>query len=167
MIKRIAFVFLLALPACLMAQQKEFCSGIDMLVQAAPAGFKTVKDSIVKINEKGIVWACKVSVPGVITGRIISVMGLRYEGALFQSRNLAEVQQAYEKYKGFLNGCLLDKGYVLSYGDNFYPGLEAYKKLVYMSTKDDAPTPPPHVSVETDYSKQTGAYTIVLYVWQH
>jgi hypothetical protein len=168
MIKVFSVVFLLTIPAYTNAQPKELCNGIDALVKDAPGGFKSVKDTIIRINERGITWACKVHIPGIMAGRIVSIMGLRYEGALFQSKDLATVQLAYGQYKTELNGCLLDKGYQLSYGDNFYKGLETLKKLVYiLPTKDDAIAPPPHVSVETDFAKQSGVYTIILYVWQH
>lgn len=168
MLKKILFLILFIIPTVLTrAQPQGFCDGIDQLVRAAPNSFKSVKDSVLKINERGIVWGCKVKIPGVIAGRIISIMGLRYEGAVFQSKNLDEVKQAYDTYKGYLDGCLLNRGYKLSYGDNFYKGLESYKKLVYISDKGGDTAPPPHISMETDFTKQTGMYTIVLYVWQH
>ncbi len=165
--KLVLFIFLL-LPVCLLAQTKDFCSSIETIINDAPTGFKAVKDSILRINESGIAWSCKVAVPGIQRSRVVSVMGLRYEGALYQTKEKGDIEAAYQKYKGILSGCLLGKGYELSTGDNFYPGLDAYKKLIYiMPAKDDAVAPPAHVSMEVDHSKQIGLYTIVLYIWQH
>jgi len=165
--KLVLFIYLL-FPMCVQAQSKDLCEGIEKIVRDAPTGFKAVKDTIIRINESGIAWSCKIAIPGIKRSRIVSVMGLRYEGALYQTKDKSDLEAAYQKYKGELNGCLLGNGYELSTGDNFYPGLDAYKKLIYiMPAKDDAVAPPAHVSVEVDYSKQMGLYTIVLYIWQH
>jgi hypothetical protein len=153
------------------AQPKDMCSGVLAVLASAPNKFKDIKDSTIVANELGIMWNTKLTIPGAVKCRLVSAMGIRYEAALFQTKSLEALQEAYNKYKGLLKDCLQNKAYKLSSSDNFYPGLSYYKKLMFTKpapadTTDNTP-PPPHVSMEVDYFKTTGAYTIIMNIWEH
>ena len=76
-----------------------------------------------------------------------------------------------------LRKCLEPEGYTLSVQPCFYPGLEEYKKLVYMQEpKENAVADtaahisasiPAHITLEADYSKESGKYSIVMYIFEH
>ena len=58
----------------------------------------------------------------------------------------------------------------MKFNENFYPGLSEYKKVVYLPPFDknvDLKTLKGHVSMEVDYSKATGLYTLVFYIFEH
>ena len=171
--KQIIFIlFLMAgCGAMLHAQPSDFCAGLNAMIKSATNSFKDVKDSTIKANESGIVWACKKNIPSSIRSRLISAMGLRYEAAMFQARSVDLIKEPYNKLKADLKTCLEDNGYKLSKQDNFYEGMAEFKKLVYFKavssdTTDRSPAPP-HISVEVDFLKGNGTYTITLDVWEH
>ena len=152
------------------AQPLDFCAGVKRILSEANTSFRTIKDSTLKANEYAIMWASKVNVPGAVSCRIVSAMGIRYEAALFQTRSTDELKEKYDQYKQQLKGCL-DNDYKLSSIDNFYPKLGDYKKLIFMrpalaDTISTSPAPP-HVSMEVDYYKATDSYTIILNIWEH
>ena len=168
MIKNLLLLCLYILPLHMLAQTDKFCSDLETIIKDAGTGFKNTKDTVLNINAAGIAWGCKVKIKGVMKARIISAMGIRYEGALYQTKAIEDIQLVYDEYKKILRSCLAPKGYEVSSVDNFYPGMKAYKKIMYTQPMKDENAPiPPHVSMEVDYLKQNGTYTIVLYVWQH
>ncbi len=121
-------------------------------------------------NSNATIWASGIKVPGGIGARFVASMGLFYECAFFQTKNRDEIQAVYDKYKGLLTNCLKPEGYTLSTQPNFYPGLESYKKLVFMPepTRDaKADSAPAHITLEATYSKEAGQYTIVLFIFEH
>ncbi len=111
-------------------------------------------------------WASGIQVPGNIGDRFVLSMGLFYECAFFQTKNKAELGPVYEKYKTLLNNCLLHEGYTLSLHPNFGQ-VSDYKKLVFMKEGKDDTIPPPHITLEATYSKATGHYTIVMFIFEH
>lgn len=164
-------IILVGLGQNIQAQPNDFCTGVTAVLASAPNKFRDIKDTTIVANELGIMWTTKLTIPGAIKCRLVSAMGIRYEAALYQTKSLDLLQTAYNKYKDMLNACLQSKGYKQSHSDNFYPGLADYKKLMYTlpapaDTSNNAP-PPPHASMEVDYFKGTGAYTITLNIWEH
>ena len=150
-------------------QSGDFCKAVTTIVNDAPNSFRNIRGKAIN----GGMWECGIKVPGTIASRFVNSMGLFYEGAFFQGRTPDELKTAYEKYKGILKDCLLGHGYVLSETENFYPGLAAYKKLIFMLEEKDDPAiikplnPPAHVSMEVTYSKEVGKYTLVMYIFEH
>ena len=133
---------------------------------------------MIESNMNATMWAVGIKVPGAIGTRLVSSMGLFYEGAFYQTKNKEELKTVYEKYKNLLTSCLASQGYKLSKQPNFYPGLGDYKKLVFMKESGDdgktatAPahasdSAPPHIAMEADYSKESGKYTIVMFIFEH
>jgi len=150
-----------------LAQANNFCNGITKILADGKSKFDNTRGERLSVNETGITWASKVDVQGVIKARFVSAMGLFYEGAVFQTKNIDEIPAIYDKYKTQLSDCLLNKGYKLSTVDNFNAGLAQYKKLVFMNMNDEAALPPPHVSMEVTYYKPGQLYTIVIYIYEH
>ena len=150
------------------AQTDSFCIALHALMADAANKFVLTKGATIDVNENAIKWEVKTQVPGVINARLVSSMGLFYEGALYQTKSLDALQNAYDQYKKQLSTCLGDQ-YKLTTIDNFNKGMQQYRKLIYMQqVGDKSPVnPPPHVSMEVDYYKPSGIYTIVMYVWEH
>jgi hypothetical protein len=144
-----------------------FCTALHDVIADAPHQFILTKGAEMDANETAIKWDCNIPVPGVLSARVVSAMGLFYEGALCQTTSIDEVKKVYDKYKMALTVCLVGDGYKLTTSDNFNKGLEDFRKLIYMlPATDSTQTPPPHVSMEVDYYKPTGVYTVILYVWE-
>jgi len=152
-------------------QQGDFCSAVAAITRDAPNKFRNVRGQLIAAKSNATTWACSIKVPGTISSRFVASMGLFYEGGFFQAKNKEEIKAVYEKYKSQLSGCLLPQGYKLSLQENFYPGLEDYKKLVYMQeVKEEdttAKSPPAHITMEATYSRQLGLYTVVMYIFEH
>lgn len=152
--------------------QGDFCKAVMAITHDAPNSFRNIKGTPFKA--KGM-WESGIKVPGTIASCFVFTMGLYYEGAFFQTRNKEELKPAYEKYKALLNDCLTAKGYTLTAADNFYPGLGDFKKLIYMIEEKDEPVdpkakhtlPPAHISMEVEYNKEVGKYTIVMFIFEH
>lgn len=144
-----------------------FCVAIHDVLTDAGRQFILCKGPTTDVNETAVKWDCNIPIPGVISARIVSAMGLFYEGALCQTKSIDEVRTAYNKYKAALDACLSGDGYNLTTVDNFNKGLEDFRKLIYMLPVTDAnmQNPPPHVSMELEYYKPAGIYTVILYIW--
>jgi len=143
-----------------------FCTALNDVLADAGHQFILTKGPTTDVNETAVKWDCNIPIPGVISARVVSAMGLFYEGALCQTKSIDEVRTVYNKYKTALDNCMLGDGYALTTVDNFNKGLEDFKKLIYMLPVTDATVnPPAHVSMEVDYYKPTGIYTVILYVW--
>jgi len=155
------------------AQSNGLCNAIDAIVKDAPNKFRNVRGKTIQANDKATLWESSIKVPGTIGSRFVASAGLFYEGAFFQTTNVEELKEAYEKYKSILNSCLAPKGYTMSVSDNFYPGLSNYKKLIFMLDQKDEPDAgktmavPPHINMEVTYSKEVGKYTIVMFILEH
>jgi hypothetical protein len=150
------------------AQQGDFCDAVTAIIHDAPEQFRNLKG---KRGNQGVAsWESGVKIPGTIASRFISSMGLFYEGGLFQAKTMDGLKEAYEKYKTKLGACLTPLGYVTSYQPNFAPGLNELKKVVFMrelTENTTANNAPAHVTLEALYSKQTGLYTVVMFIFEH
>lgn len=144
-----------------------FCVALHDVLADAAHQFILTKGPTTDVNETAVKWDCNIPIPGVISARVVSAMGLFYEGALCQAKSIDDVRVVYNKYKVALDNCMLGDGYKLTMVDNYNKGLEDFKKLIYMLPATDADVnPPPHVSLEVDYYKPSGIYTVILYVWE-
>ena len=170
MFLRVTIIFILFISATLCkAQTDDVCGAIMAITQDAPAKFKNIRGKVLQTNPGTTIWQSGIKVPGSIGSRFVMSMGLFYECAFFQSKNKADLEPVYEKYKILLNNCLLHEGYTLSLQPNFYPGIENYKKLVFMTDKVDPKSDgaPAHITMEATYSKTTGLYTLVMFIFEH
>ena len=152
------------------SQQGDFCDAVTTILRDAPNKFRNIKGREIESGINAIVWESGIKVPGTISSRFVVSMGGFYEGAFFQTRNKDALKAYYDKYKDLLTGCLAPQGFVLSLSDNFYPGLEDYKKIVLMQElKVDtlAKIPPAHVTMEAAYNKDAKNYTLVMYIFEH
>ena len=96
-------------------------------------------------------------------------MGLFYESAIVQSGTTEGLKSAYEKYKKMLDGCLSGKGYRPGTTDNFNPGLSDFRKVTFMPIMSDDPAKPVaqgHVSMEVDFNKNIGVYTLLILIFE-
>ena len=76
----------------------------------------------------------------------------------------------YERYKNELNNCLASQGFTMRTADNFYDGIQEFKKVLYMQplpADADIKKLPGHVTLEVDYNKTNGYYTISFYIYEH
>jgi hypothetical protein len=142
------------------SQEGDFCDAVSTILRDAPNKFRNIKGKEVNANMNAIIWECGIKVPGTIGSRFVVSMGAFYEGAFYQTRNLEEIKAYYDRYRDMLSACLKPQGYVLTSTENFYPGLGAYKKLVFMKEVKEDIMPanaPPHVK----------NYTVVMYLFEH
>jgi hypothetical protein len=150
--------------------QNDFCNAASAIVGDAPNQFRNIRGNVIKARGTAIFWECGITVPGTISSRFVSSNGLFYEGALFQTKNKDEVKTVYDKYKSLLKDCFSSRQYKMYLQDNFYPGLEDYKKLAFMPLLQDDKKPglpPPHITMEATYNKTVGYYTVVMYIFEH
>jgi hypothetical protein len=176
-----ALLFILVIGCCYAhcySQQGDFCNAITTIIRDAPNRFRNIRGKLIEANASTTLWESGVTVPGTIGSRFVYAMGLFYEGAFFQSKNKDELKAAYDKYKGILNDCLAPQGYIMTQNDNLYHGLSDYKKVVFMLDEKDEITqdvkdktkplsPPAHITMEANYSKDVDKYTIVMYIFEH
>ena len=151
-------------------QQGDFCDAISVIMRDAPNKFRNVRGKLQQANVNATFWDCSINVPGTLKSRFVASMGLFYEGAFMQSKNKDDVQSVYDTYKALLSSCLGAQDFKMTIQPNFFPGMEAYKKLVYMQEiKDDVQMdhPPAHTALEATYSKDLGTYTVVMYIFEH
>jgi hypothetical protein len=151
------------------AQNHDFCLGLQEIISSASMRFKDVKDTVLKANEYAIMWDVKKQLPGALKCRLVSSMGIRYEAAMYQSKDLENLKETYKILHVALSDCLVKQGYKIASADNFYSGLGEFKKYMYtrQQISDSAEVAPPHVSMEADYFKGTGTYSIIIDVWEH
>ncbi len=166
------FVFLCCTLGCsaLFAQSDEFCEAVHVISRDAPNQFRNIKGRITESNANAVIWASGVTLPGSIGARFVASMGLFYECAFLQTRNKSDLKEPYYMYKSYLTTCLSPLGYTLTEQPNFSPGLDEYKKLVFMPVVREgvkAEKAPSHVALEVTYSKDMGQYTIVLFIFEH
>ena len=150
--------------------QDDFCDAISVILRDAPNEFRNIRTNLTQTSVGMKIYKSGVIVPGTINSRFVYTMGNFYEGALAQSRDLAVIKVAYDQYKKKLEGCLKPKGLSMKFVDNFTPGLSAYKKVIYMppvSKNTDLKAQKGHVSMEVDYNKNSGLYTLIFYIYQH
>ena len=159
-------------------QANDFCNAVNVILRDAPNKFRDIKGRMTESGLYATIWVSGINVPGAITTRFVESHGLFYEGAFYQTRDKETLRAAYNKYKDLLSSCLLPQGFKMSLHDNFYPGLGDYKKVVFIQEPADelhadtvtahiSDTIPPHVAMEVDYSKESGKYTIVMFIFEH
>jgi hypothetical protein len=150
-------------------QQGDFCEAIDVIIKDAPNQFRNVRGKLIDAGIKKGIWESSIKVPGTIGSRFISSMGLFYEGALYQTKQSATLKEPYERLKKQLSDCLVPQGYTVTACDNFYSGVGEYKKLLFMRALegDDKTAAKGHMSMEVEYSKELGTYTIILLIFEH
>ncbi len=151
-------------------QDEDFCNAVLTITHDGVNKFRNTRGKLLDANMNATNWACGIKIPGTINSRFVASMGLFYEGAFYQTRNKDSVRAVYDKYKDLLRNCLKGEGFKMSTQDNFFPGMSAYKKLVFMQEmKEDAKvaSAPPHLAMEATYSKDIGLYTVVLYIFEH
>lgn len=152
------------------AQGDQFCRAIQAILHDGPNQFRNIRGKMIKAEFNMTSWQTGIKVPGTISSRFVKSMGMFYEGAVLQTRNIADVGPVYERYKNLLSECLVPKGYIRSSQENFCEGMGAYQKLVFMQDMKESEmptTPPPHVVLEALYSKPLGLYTVVIYVFEN
>ena len=169
---RLLLTFVLFLfPAALMAQgDDDFCEAVSVILRDAPNQFRNVRTNITQTSVGAATYKSGINVPGTLNSRFVSSMGVFYEGALCQSTDISVIKTAYEKYKIKLNDCLAGKGFKMSLLENLTPGLADYKKVSYLPAFDkdtDLRTLKGHVTMEVDYRKETGLYTLIFYIYRH
>jgi hypothetical protein len=150
-------------------QTGDFCDAIKTIMQDAPNKFRNIRGNLINAGSSATIWACGITVPGTINSRFVASMGLFYEGAFMQTKNKEEVEAVYNKYRRTLSDCFSPEGYTVTLQDNFFPGMQDYKKVVLMPPVKAQTTggPPPHITMEATYSKQAGFYTVVMYIFEH
>lgn len=150
--------------------EKDFCDAVTAILRDAPNRFRNIRGKVTDGNISAEVWESGIKVPGTIASRFVASHGMFYEGALYQTKKIQELQPVYYKYKKMMDNCMLPKGMTLSTSDNFYTGLEAYKKCAYLPPTTGEPKledMPGHVALLVDYRKDNGTYTIELYIYEH
>lgn len=154
----------------LYAQSDEFCEAVNVISRDAPDKFRNIRGRMTESNANATMWASGIKVPGSIGSRFVASMGLFYECAFIQTKDKNGLKEPYYMYKNYLTNCLVPFGYKLSEQPNFYPGLDAYKKLVFMQEikeGTDPGNPPSHITLEATYHKDAGQYTIVMFIFEH
>jgi hypothetical protein len=168
--KLAVFLLFSMIPNGIFAQSNDFCNAVSAIIHDGANKFRNIKGKELSKNMNATTWECGIKVPGTINSRFVKSMGLFYEGAFFQTENKANLITQYTRYKGMLDSCFTAQGYTLSQSDNFYQGLQDYKKLIYfppVETDVQEIAAPSHATMEVAYNKDMGLYTIVLYIFEH
>ncbi len=150
--------------------QDEFCEAVTVIFRDAPNQFRNIRTNITQTSAGVKVYKSGIAVPGTITSRFVYSMGNFYEGALAQSKTIDGIKAAYDNYKKKLEDCLKPQGLNMKFNDNFYPGLAAYKKVVYLPPYNkniDPKSLKGHVALEVDFNKNSGLYTLIFYIYEH
>lgn len=149
------------------AQQSDFCAAVSVILKDAVNHFRNVHHPEPdKINGEAI-YKCTIPVPGISVARFIMAKNVFYEGALKQGKIADELKPEFDKYKTWLSACLTGKGYVMREVPNRTPGLEQYKKVMFIADfSQDGPPAAGHVTLDIDYNKISGLYTILLYIYE-
>lgn len=161
------FIFFIGCMRNASAQQSDFCSAVSVILKDAVDHFRNVRHPDPENIASGTTYKCTIPVPGVSVARFIAATNLFYEGALKQAKTADELKPEFDKYKEWLNACLSSKGYIMREVPNRNPGLEKYKKVMFMA--DFSQNGPPaigHVTLDIDYNKISGLYTILLYIYE-
>lgn len=152
------------------AQDNDFCDAVTTIIKDAPNKFRNIRGNQKAFNASATVWECGIKVPETIGSRFVSSMGLFYEGAFFQSKSKEGLKSTYLKCIGQLDSCLAPLQYKMSMQPNFYPGMDEYRKVVFMPQVDSVSASekaPPHVTLEATYNKDIKLYTVVMYIFEH
>jgi hypothetical protein len=150
--------------------QEDFCDAINTIIRDAPSRFHNTRGKMLQSSPGAGMWECMIKVPGTISSRFVSSMGAFYEGALYQATTKDGMKQAYDKWKTELSNCLAPQGYKIWFQDNFYPGMAEFKKVVFMKelgSDTKVGSEPAHMTMEAQYSKATGRYAIVMFIYEH
>ena len=151
------------------AQNSEFYRSVKTIMHDAHDGFRNIMGKEVSNSYFAVVWDCQIKVPGTIASRFVNAKGMYYEGALLQTRDTSDIRPVYNHYVHLLDSCLNPDGYKTNWLDNFYPGIENFKKVAYIIDDDNTPIKmrPPHVALEVTHLKEKGLYTLILYIYEH
>lgn len=169
LMKRILQIAAFCLVSTSLHAQDDFCDAVNTIMRDAPTKFHNSRGKQLVGQPGAGMWESMIKVPGTISARFISSMGTFYEGALFAANTKEGMLAAYNKWKNEINGCLSSQGYKISTQDNFYPGMGEFKKVVWMQEigKDlRIGAEPPHVTLEAQYSKETGRYALVMFIYE-
>lgn len=167
MFKRIIFIFIATLCFINALGQTDFCDAIATIMQDAPNKFRNVRGKMIEANANATFWESGVKVPYSISCRFVFSMGLFYEAAFLQSQNKEDVQPFYDACKKRLSDCLTPLGYKMTLTDNFYPGMQTFKKVIFTQETTADATPPAHITLEATYNKEVNKYTVVMYIFEH
>lgn len=157
---------LLATTAIHALAQTDFCTALKGLVDDASHKFAKSRGATTVANAQVVKWECQTKLPGVISARIVSSMGVFYEGAMYQTASKDSMMMVYNQNIKALNSCL-GQAYKHTEVAKYDKGAEDFKKQVYIRTDDDADMPPPHLALDVDYNKEDGKYTLLLFVLEH
>ncbi len=168
---KIVFILLfLALSCTVSAQTNSFNESLAVIMRDAPNQFKNIKGKIISNSQFSIVWDCGIKIPGTIASRFVYAKGTFYEGALLQTSDIKDIGAVYQHYINLLDSSLSPLGYTRSESDNFFSGLELYKKVAFLPTIKPGThieNAPPHLALEVTGSKEKGQYTVVLFIYEH
>ena len=170
--KRLAvllFIFICFVQSRLYAQD-DFCEAVSVILKDAPNQFRNVHGNPTQTSVGLKIYKTAIIVPGTISSRFVASQGLFYEGALCQSKNLDTIKKSYIRYKKQLEACLSPHGLNMKLNDNFYPGLSEYKKVVFLpayNVKEGVKSLKGHVTMEVDFNKESGIYTLIFYIFEH
>jgi hypothetical protein len=156
-------------PVRLLAQD-EFCEAITAIYRDAPNEFRNVRTYIVESGPGSEIYRSGIAVPGVTGSRFVYSKGRFFEAAVFQTDSVAKLAPYYDKYKNLLRECAERNGLHMNTYENFYPGLAAYRKVVYLpeyDAKTDLKKLSGHMTLEVDFNKLSGLYTIIFYIFEH
>ena len=151
------------------AQGADFCEAVSAILRDAPNQFKNTRTKVMTTTAGSTTYKCGIPVPGTINSRVVASMGVFYEGAVYQSKTTVGLKEHYDHYKKLLSDCLVPKGFSVRSGDNFYPGLVDFKKVMFMPVSEDGKgyrKGVGHASMEVDYNKQSGLYTLIFYIFE-
>ena len=148
------------------AQQSDFCAAVNVILGDAINHFNNVRHPEPDKVSDGI-YKCTIPVPGVSVSRFILGRYFFYEGALKQAKTAEELKPDFNKYKDWLYSCITSKGYIMREAQNRTPGLEQYKKIMFIADfSKNGPPAAGHITLDIDYNKISGLYTILLYIYE-
>lgn len=154
------------------AQQEDdkeiFCDAVRVILKDGVNQFRNVRGRMIESGINLNAYNSSIAIPGIFKARFVGSMGLFYEGAIKQTANLDEIKPLYEQYKKQLDDCLSTSGYKMKFRDNFFPGLADYKKVVYMPIfkEGEETVANGHVTLEVDFNKNNGTYTLLIYIFE-
>ena len=140
-----------------------FCVILNQIISDATGSFVHAKGKEIEVHSETSIWSSNTGLPGAVTSSLIFTTSWHYEGVIYMSNSADVVGAYYGKYKNLLEECLPAKGYHLSGEKNTEPKLEKYPNLVYTKSGKDKI---PRITMEVDYSDNTGTNTLTINVWQ-
>lgn len=164
------FVLFVSLKPEQLLAQADFCEAVTAIYRDAPNEFRNVRTQLIESGPGMEIYRSGVPVPGTTSSRFVNSRGRFFEAAVFQTDSIGKLAPYYEKYKDLLKTCAEANGLHMNTHENFYPGLANYRKVVYLPEYDgktDMKKLPGHFTLEVDYNKLSGLYTIIFYIFEH